>query len=204
MKLLKSLSSITGLRTLAIVVCVLTNAYFVTAFFYAPASDPSGNNMLAVIATLTGSLMVLGFFTLRFAMRGLSSARREQLDELQLQMRDDSYRLAYLVVRRVGLGVLLALSLSFETLNHAIENQGASNVIVPVTGWQVAGFPALGQYLHGLLGAANVMSLVFKLVFVLAFTAYCFPLVVLAWRNAKYKASLSPVDREAFENAGGQ
>ena len=37
-----------------------------------------------------------------------------------------------------------------------------------------------------------------RLFFVLAFTAYCFPIVVLAWRNAAFQASLSVDDRSFF------
>jgi hypothetical protein len=37
-----------------------------------------------------------------------------------------------------------------------------------------------------------------RLFFVLAFTAYCFPIVVLAWRNAAFQASLSDEDRLAL------
>ncbi len=185
------LGSVTGLRTMVIAVCAITNIYFLSIFAY-PLDWPTAHVLDE--SQFQGSvLMVVLFLMLRFALANLTAARAEDLDEFQLKMRDDAYRLGYIVVRRVGLGVFLALVvLTPLTESFVYGGYDASSKDFHVQSQPIRDF--LIRWLQG----PHLLDFAARLFFVLAFTAYCFPIVVLAWRNAAFQASLSNDDRLAL------
>ena len=85
------LGSVTGLRTMVIAVCTITNLYFLSIFAY-PRDWPTAH-VLDGCQFQGAALMVALFLLLRFALGTLIAARPEDLDELQLKMRDEAYRL---------------------------------------------------------------------------------------------------------------
>jgi|GEM_PF-1839049 len=183
------LGSVAGLRTMAIAVCTATNLFFVSIFVVSP-NDQTGFSLGPLKFTLF-TLMIALFVALRFAMKSLTSAKDEDLDELQLKLRDDAYRLGYLVVRRVGLGALIAISLvSGPVIRFYYDNVARAGLA-----------PNNSSYFSIALKAwfepANLMIFVQSLLFVLTFTAYCFPLVILAWRQANFLATLTADERLA-------
>ena len=185
------LGSVTGLRTMVIAVCAITNIYFLSIFAY-PFDWPTAH-VLDESQFQCSVLMVVLFLMLRFALANLTAARAEDLDEFQLKMRDDAYRLGYIVVRRVGLGVFLALVvLTPLTESFVYGGYDASSKDFHFQSQPLRDF--LIRWLQG----PHLLDFAARLFFVLAFTAYCFPIVVLAWRNAAFQASLSGDDRLAL------
>ena len=184
MKIRNILRSVAGLRTMAIAVCVLTNVYFLSIFLY-PLDWPTANSLLGWQMNIS-LLMVTLFFLLRYAMATLTAARAEDLDELQLKMRDDAYRLGYLVVRRVGLGVFAAAVVLVPLAKNFVYGGYDANS----RDFYFQGAP-VREYLQRWLQGQHLVDFAAQLFLVLAFTAYCFPIGVLAWRNASFQAALT-------------
>lgn len=131
-------------------------------------------------------VMLLSFGVLRQSVRRITSLPDEYLDEREIENRDWAYKLGYLVVRRVGLAIVLALgglSLYFYFFSHAQGEFGAA--------FQTAAFTAneLKDTVNGFVKtyfAVDPMFALFVLLGLLTFTAYSFPVILLAWRESKF------------------
>lgn len=110
---------------------------------------------------------IASYLVLRKAIYHIATAPREVLDERELEMRDSAFRLGYLVVRRVGLGVAVAAFLTVQ-LRLSIGPEGK-----PLVGWLAS------------LEPSRFITFGLTLLFLLVYTAYAFPHVVIAWRQAR-------------------
>ena len=194
MNVRNTLGSVTALRTMAIAVCVITNLYFLSIFVYLP-SGGDAQGTLEAVRFWAATVMVLLFLALRFAMKSLTAPKDEELDELQLKLRDDAYRLGYLVVRRVGLGALIAAAVLVPISIRIYYNNYSRFDLVPPKHQDFVYFFRLW------FEPWNIMHFALALIFVLTFTAYCFPIVVLAWRDANYRSELSLAERNEAASA---
>ena len=195
MKLQNALSQPRALRALAITVCILTNLLFVLNFV-AP-TDVSLLLLLSETKTTISIGMLAIFLLLRHALRHITAAKASELDEMQLELRNEAYQLGYLVIRRVGLGVSIAGVLLLPVVQQFLALSVSSMTNNGVTTSNIDFFrDTLGarSYLHFYFSGHNLVQIGLGLVLLMTFTAYCFPLVILAWRYARIQAAISKDD----------
>ena len=131
-------------------------------------------------------VMLSGFALLRKAMRRVTSLPDEYLDERQIANRDWAFRLGYLVVRRIGLGLALfflaAAGISWiNKTNAALPSFTGSIHQTPV--YQAEQW--LESYIESVLRAGPI-AVGFSIFFMLSFVAYSFPLILVTWREARF------------------
>jgi uncharacterized membrane protein (DUF485 family) len=126
------------------------------------------------------TVMALSFLLLRVAMRRLTSLPEEFLDEREITNRVWAFRTGYLVIRRVALGVAIAL-VGFLVISRFVE-------VEPAPGSDVMWFYNLDQsvvgYVTELFSTTGPFVYLAWLAFVMTYNAYVFPLILLAWREA--------------------
>jgi hypothetical protein len=127
--------------------------------------------------------MFVSFLLLRKSMSRATSLPDEFLDEREIANRDWAFRTGYLVVRRLGLAVALVL-LVISILGYTPGSGEFS--IHASTVFPVAAFNA---YLVALT-ANDAIGFYLNVIGLLAFVAYSFPLILLAWREAKFPESV--------------
>jgi hypothetical protein len=143
-------------------------------------------NMYALFGwagSLAPITMFVSFLLLRKSMSRVTSLPDEFLDEREIANRDWAFRTGYLVVRRLGLAVALLLfviSILGYTPGSGEFSTHASTV------FPVAAFNA---YLVALT-ANDAIGFYLNVIGLLAFVAYSFPLILLAWREAKFPESV--------------
>jgi hypothetical protein len=184
---------------MAVAVCVLTNVFFV-ALFVAPIENQQFG-LVQRFLSFTFVTMVLLFIALRWALRAITSPKSSELDEMQRELRDNAYQLGYLVVRRVGLGITIALVVVMPVLQE-LMHLGSSSITqngIKVTNHEfLQSTEGIREFLKQYLVTDNLLQLFFGLVLVMTFAAYCFPLVILAWRYARILAGMPRSERGAF------
>ena len=113
-----------------------------------------------------GAILIASFLLLRASLRRVTSVPAEYLDERQLADRDWAFRWGYLVIRMLGL--VLTFGLVITQLFNLENLRGEVASLISVF---FANSPVVSAtYLIGLL----------------TYTAFAFPLVLLAWREAKH------------------
>ena len=123
-------------------------------------------------------LLIWSFILLRMSMRRVTLLPNEYLDELQITNRDWAFKTGYLVVRRIGFG--LALLFAFlATVGNQLTGFSAGYGRIPNA------FRALERYVSD-LSTEDPFGFYFKAFLLLAFVAYSFPLILLAWREARF------------------
>lgn len=135
-------------------------------------------------------LLIWSFILLRISMRRVTLLPNEYLDELQITNRDWAYKNGYLVVRRIGLGVAIFFAF-LATFGNQMTSFSAGNGPV-VKGWR-----AFERYLTD-LSVVDPFSFYFKAFVLLTFVAYSFPIILLAWREARF-SEVIPEAEEAKE-----
>jgi hypothetical protein len=130
-------------------------------------------------------LLIWSFILLRISMRRVTLLPNEYLDELQIANRDWAFKTGYLVVRRIGFGVALAFGV-LAVLNNQFTSFSAGNGPTPKA------FRALERYVSD-LSTEDPFGFYFKAFLLLAFVAYSFPLILLAWREARFPESVPDV-----------
>ena len=137
------------------------------------------------------TILLVTFLLLRRSMRRVTSLPDEYLDEREMANRDWAFRTGYLVIRRVGLA-LAAIFFFINALGYS-----------PVSGEfskqedTVLAVKAFNEYLISLTSANtdpelgltpnNAVIFYAHIIALLAYVAYSFPLILLAWREAKVK-----------------
>ncbi len=130
-------------------------------------------------------LLVWSFILLRISMRRVTLLPNEYLDELQITNRDWAFKTGYLVVRRIGLGVAIAFAfLAF--VGPQLTGFSAGYGPTPKA------FRALERYFSD-LSMEDPFGFYFKTFLLLAFVAYSFPLILLAWREARFPETVPEV-----------
>lgn len=130
-------------------------------------------------------LLIWSFILLRISMRRVTLLPNEYLDELQITNRDWAFKTGYLVVRRIGLGVAIAFGLLAFV---APQLTGFSAGYGPTP----QAFRAFERYFSD-LSTEDPFGFYFKAFLLLAFVAYSFPLILLAWREARFPESVPEV-----------
>ena len=131
-------------------------------------------------------LLIWSFILLRISMRRVTLLPNEYLDELQITNRDWAYKNGYLVVRRIGLGVAIFFAF-LATFGNQMTRFSAGNGPV-VKGWR-----AFERYLTD-LSVEDPFSFYFKAFLLLTFVAYSFPIILLAWREARFPEVIPEVE----------
>jgi len=143
--------------------------------------------------------LIWSFVLLRMSMRRTTSLPDQYLDELQITNRDWAFKTGYLVVRRIGLGLVLLIGITRWIPNYAMVWEGGYSYSKTATT-----FRAIERYLSD-LSFANPFDFYFKCFVLLTFVAYSFPIILLAWREARFpesvpevqeKKALSPQERD--------
>lgn len=118
-------------------------------------------------------VMITSVLVLRTSTHRITTLDDDQLDEREVEVRNWAFRTGYLVVRRVGLSLVVVSG------------------IVTIAGLYVSGSPlqsiydATANYLHELVGQTPWVLLT-VLIGLLTYVAYSFPLVLIAWQDAKH------------------
>jgi predicted outer membrane lipoprotein len=137
------------------------------------------------------TILLVTFLLLRRSMRRVTSLPNEYLDEREMANRDWAFRTGYLVIRRVGLALAAAFffinALGYSPVSGEFSKQEDTVIAVK----------AFNEYLISLtsantdpeLGLTPNNAVVFyaHIIALLAYVAYSFPLILLAWREAKVK-----------------
>lgn len=152
------------------------------------------------------AILLVAFLLLRRSMRRVTSLPDEYLDEREMANRDWAFRTGYLVIRRVGLA-LAAVFFFVNALGYS-----------PVSGEfskkedTVIAVKAFNEYLISLTSANtdpelgltpnNAVIFYAHVIALLAYVAYSFPLILLAWREAKAKdVAPKPVRQPVIKKA---
>lgn len=140
----------------------------------------------ALLVRLFASIvMLVSYVFLRRSVRHITSVPDEYLDERQLLNRDWAYSSGYLVVRRVGLILSIAfivLMVTYEVWNvfyYAIV-PGAD----PIDPAAYAIYRSVVDYLRAYF-AIDPLQASGSILLLLTYVAYSFPIILLAWRDAK-------------------
>ncbi len=123
-------------------------------------------------------LAIWSFIVLRMSMRRVTLLPDEYLDELQITNRNWAYRSGYLVVRRIGLAVT-ALFAFLATVGNQLTGFLAGYGATPKF------FRSLERYFSD-LSMEDPFGFYFKSFLLLTFVAYSFPVILLAWREARF------------------
>ena len=138
-------------------------------------------------------LLIWSFILLRISMRRVTLLPNEYLDELQITNRDWAFKTGYLVVRRIGFGVALLFAF-LATVGNQFTGFSAGYGRIPTA------FRTLERYISD-LSTEDPFGFYFKAFLLLAFVAYSFPLILLAWREARFPEAVPEArnDQEAKE-----
>ena len=130
-------------------------------------------------------VMLICYFGLRKAMLRIATAPAGSLDERDLELRNDAFRMAYLVIRRVGLGIVVVLSATLYVTGTLYRDYFFR------TGGNVADFPKvdgptlISDALVDLFDSNRGVWIVSAVLITLTYCAYSFPLVILGWRQSR-------------------
>jgi hypothetical protein len=137
------------------------------------------------------TILLVTFLLLRRSMRRVTSLPDEYLDEREMANRDWAFRTGYLVIRRVGLALAAVFffinALGYSPVSGKFSTQEDTVPLVK----------SFNEYLISLTSANtdpelgltpnNAVIFYAHIIALLAYVAYSFPLILLAWREAKVK-----------------
>lgn len=170
-------------KRLLAVIAVLSSWTFLFTLFFGDNKVP-GLYWWPGLWSLKGlvtALMLISFLLLRASLRKISSLPDEYLDERQISDRDWAYRLGYLVVRRIGYGItlLLAISLPVYGVYRALVMDARG---YPTAVWDP--YREVSQFITSFFEGDPIWQ-TFTVIGLLTYVAYSFPVILLAWRDAK-------------------
>lgn len=145
--------------------------------------------------------MLTCYVGLRKALARIATAPAGALDERDLELRNDAFRMAYLVIRRVGLAVLVLFGAVL-----AVNGVFYRNFVTRPSYFDAYRDVTLVKWLSDsfieLLDNGRGIWIILSLLITLTYCAYSFPLVILGWRQAigqKVRISGAP-EYENFED----
>lgn len=180
-------------RTLALVAIVSSYAVLATLLIPTPYTISKTNRIYADYDVMKDNwlydfrdttqgfallFLIWSYILLRMSMRRVTLLPNEYLDELQITNRDWAFKTGYLVVRRIGLAVALLFAFLATVGNQLTGFSGGY-------GTTAKAFKALERLLSD-LSFEDPFGFYFKVFLLLAFVAYSFPLILLAWREARF------------------
>ena len=137
-----------------------------------------------VIRMFASIAMLASYVFLRRSVRHITSVPVEYLDERQMLNRDWAYSAGYLVVRRVG----LVLSIAFVgfMVGYSVWNQiyYGTGQVDPVDPAAQAIYRSVVDYFRAYF-AIDPLQATGSVLLLLTYVAYSFPIILLAWRDAK-------------------
>ncbi len=96
------------------IVLVAMGSYWTSLKAYFNVSSDLGFIVFSIIAIFTIIAVVGGYSLLRISVRGIADAPNELLDERQIEVRNDSFRYAYILMGFVTLLLLLLMNIGPE------------------------------------------------------------------------------------------
>jgi hypothetical protein len=141
---------------------------------------------------LSGIIMISSFMLLRQSVRRITSLPDDYLDEREIENRDWAYRLGYLVVRRIGLFATAGL-IVFSIL---IKFGSYSVTIDSITDFPDSPFRGAYQEASDFIRAyfaLTPLENILMIMILLTYVAYSFPVILLAWREAKMQPVVQPL-----------
>lgn len=180
-------------RLLSLVAVLSSYAMLATLLIPTPYFISKGNRIYADYDAMEGKwlyefrdftqgfalvLLVWSYILLRISMRRVTLLPNNYLDERQIANRDWAFKTGYLVVRRIGFGVALLFAF-LATFGNQMTRFSAGYST------PAKAFRALERYLSD-LSMEDPFGFYFRGFLLLAFVAYSFPIILLAWREAKF------------------
>jgi hypothetical protein len=147
------------------------------------------------------ALMLACYVGLRKALARIATAPAGALDERDLELRNDAFRMAYLVIRRVGLGFVLVSS-AVLGINGVFYRNFVTRPSYFDPYRDVTLVKWLSDSLVDLMDSGRGIWILLSALITLTYCAYSFPLVILGWRQAigqKVRISGAP-EYENFED----
>lgn len=178
------LARATTKRVLAFLAVTSSWVYFLTLFpaNYIEQALPGSSYLFRTLA----SMVMLGTFVfLRRSVRHITSVPTEYLDERQLLNRRWAYSAGYLVVRRVGL--VLSIAFIGFLATYKIWNQIYYATVPdadPVDPVAERIYRSATEYFKAYF-AIDPLQASGSILLLLTYVAYSFPIILLAWREAK-------------------
>lgn len=141
---------------------------------------------------LSALIMISSFMLLRQSVKRITSLPDDYLDEREIENRDWAYRLGYLVVRRLGLFATLGLIV----FGFLVKFGGYSITIESITDFPDS--PLRGAYQEAsdfirAYFALTPLENILMIMILLTYVAYSFPVILLAWREARVKPIVQPL-----------
>lgn len=168
-------------KALAFAAVVASWVTFITLLVAADPRVSDDFKTLAKFRVIAALAMILSFLLLRVSMRRITSLPEEFLDEREIRNRDWAFKTGYMVIRRVGLGLCMAL-IGFLVVSHFLQ-------VSPATNWDEMWLYKLNlsvtTYVTLLISSTGPIMYFAWLSFLLAYVAYSFPLILLGWREAQ-------------------
>jgi hypothetical protein len=130
-------------------------------------------------------VMLICYFGLRKALVRIATAPAGSLDERDLELRNDAFRMAYLVIRRIGLAIVVLSSATLYVTGTLYRDYFFR------TGGKIADFPKvdgpslISDALVNLFDSNRGVWIVSAVLITLTYCAYSFPLVILGWRQSR-------------------
>lgn len=141
---------------------------------------------------LSGIIMISSFMLLRQSVRRITSLPDEYLDEREIENRDWAYRLGYLVVRRIGLFAtvgLIVFSILVKFGSYSVTIDSITDF--PESPWRGA-YQEASDFIRAYF-ALTPLENILMIMILLTYVAYSFPVILLAWREAKIKPFIQPL-----------
>ena len=195
-------------RTLSLVAIISSYVMLATLLIPTPYFISKGNRIYADYDVMEGNwlyefrdftqgfallLLVWSYILLRISMRRVTLLPNEYLDELQIANRDWAFKTGYLVVRRIGFGVALLFAF-LATFGNQMTRFSAGYST------PAKAFRAFERYLSD-LSMEDPFGFYFKAFLLLAFVAYSFPIILLAWREARFPEPVPEVQEVKILNS---
>ena len=153
---------------------------------------PYSNKDLLMVKILTGASgipwwMIAAFFVLRSSTRRITSLPDQYLDEREIELRDWAFKMGYLVVRRIGLAIsgliLMGYAMFYAFYLFTAFSTFYSAPSEEKTWWGTL-LENFNDYLKDVVGPMPILTYA-SIIFLLTYVAYSFPLILVAWRDAR-------------------
>jgi hypothetical protein len=130
-------------------------------------------------------VMLICYFGLRKALVRIATAPAGSLDERDLELRNDAFRMAYLVIRRIGLAIVVLSSATLYVTGTLYRDYFFRTSSPSADFPKVDGPSLISDALVDLFDSNRGVWIVSAVLITLTYCAYSFPLVILGWRQSR-------------------
>lgn len=141
---------------------------------------------------LSALIMVSSFMLLRQSVKRITALPDEYLDEREIENRDWAYRLGYLVVRRIGLFAtvgLIVFSILIKFGSYSVTIDSVTDF--PDSPWRGV-YQESSDFIRAYF-ALTPLENILMIMILLTYVAYSFPVILLAWREARMQPITQPL-----------